>query len=192
MLKKISLVLVFIFLNINLLKANNTVNLGITDETFEAELGVYINDYYVLDSGSDYYLDLGFFNSEESGESAILSLGFRVASPFSNDMGMSVAFGMKGIMTEHANDIYTSIPFGLYLRNEINDQINITSRFMYSPSVLNFVEADGYKEMRVQGNYAMVDNNVYVFGGYRYIETKYQDFTHKPSKDLYIGAQITY
>lgn len=192
MLKKISLVLFFLFLNLNLLKANNTVNLGLTNETFEAELGVYINDYYVLDSGSDYFLDMGFLTSEKSGESEILSLGLRVASPFSNDMGMSVAFGIKGIMTEHEDDVYTSVPFGLYLRNEINDQINITSRFLYSPAVLNFVEADGYREFRVHGNYAVVDNNVFVFVGYRYIQTKYQDFTFEPSKTIYVGASISY
>ena len=190
--KKILLGLTFLFLGINTLKANNTVNVGITNETFEAELGVYVNDYYVLDSGSDYYLDLSFFTSEEDGESPMFNYGFRVASPFSNDMGMSVAFGMRVITTEHNNDIYVAAPFALFLRNEINDQINITSRFMYSPTVLNFMEADGYREMRFQGNYALVDNNVYVFTGYRYISTKYNNFTHKPSSGLYFGAQITY
>lgn len=192
MLKKISLVLFFVLLNLNLLKANNIVNIGLTDETFEAELSVYINDYYVLDSGSDYYLDLSFFNSEKSGESPIFNYGIKVASPFSNDMGMSVAFGIRVITTEHANDIYTAVPFALFLRNEINDQINISSRVLYSPTVFNFLEAEGYRELRVQGNYALVDNNVYVFGGYRYIQTKYEDFTHTPSKGIYFGAQMIY
>jgi len=136
--------------------------------------------------------DLSFFNSEEDGESPMFNYGFRVASPFSNDMGMSVAFGMRIITTEHNSDIYAAVPFALFLRNEINDQINVSSRFMYSPTVLNFMEAEGYREMRVQVNYALVDNNVYVFGGYRSIRTKYNNFTHKPASGMYFGAQVTY
>lgn len=191
-LKKSIITLLFILISFTSLKANNTVDVGITNETFEAELGVYINDYYVLDSGSDYYLDLSIFTSEKDGESPMFNYGFRVASPFSNDMGMSVAFGMRLITTEHNNDIYLAVPFALFLRNEINDQINVTSRFMYSPTVLNFMEAEGYRQLRLQGNYALVDNNVYAFVGYRYIKTTYDSFDHKPTTGIYFGAQITY
>ncbi len=189
MFRKLSILALFIT---SMVHANNEVEININDKASEFAIGIYANDYYVLDSGSDYYVDFSYMTFEGTTNHSITKYGFRVASPFSSDTGVSMAFGLHGVKTEARGETFLAVPLGLYARKDINDQVHLSGQLHYSPTVLNYFEAKEYREYRIDGNYAVVDNNVYAFAGYRNMKTKYNKFSETPTSSLYFGVKFFY
>lgn len=189
MFRKLSFFTLFIT---SLVYANNEFEININDKASEFSIGIYANDYYVLDSGSDYYVDLSYMTFEGTIYHTITKYGLRVASPFSSDTGVSMAFGIHGVKTEARGETFLAVPLGLYARKDIDDQIHVSAQLHYSPAVLNYFEAKEYREFRLNANYAIVDNNVYGFAGYRNMKTKYNAFSETPTSSLYFGVKVFY
>jgi hypothetical protein len=172
--------------------ANNEFELNLNNDSMELALSIYANDYYVLTSGSDYYVDFAWQTYEGGGKHSIWSYGIRVSSPFSNSSGTSVAVGLKGIKTEHDGDVFFAVPIAFFLKTEIDDQLTFEGRALYSPVVLNYFDAKSYREFRGQVDYAIVDSNAFAFGGYKYIKTNYQDFSYTADKAIFFGIKVEY
>ncbi len=177
------------FFLVNLLHAQNSIGININDEDVEVLTSVNLNTLNNYADGTTYILDASYLHTDGDN---LLAVGISGQNAFQGFEGLTLAFGLKGILA----DDFLAFPLtakAIY-RLPLNDMVPPTSlmtSFAYAPSVLSFQDAQSYSEFRVEADMEVI-SNIHIFTGYRNINTEYDKNDLTFNNSFYGGLKLSF
>ncbi len=179
----------------SLLLGSSSFEININNETLEVSSEVYLNDTYNVNNSSNYYFIASYLNTEDEESdktsSSLVTAGFKVLNPYSNDNGLSLGLGVKSVYSNNEEEQFFAVPLSLYSKLELNELIYFDLGIAYAPKVLSFSDAQKYTDIKFKTNYKVLEDG-YLFLGYRNIETEYENYIIKYDTSLFVGFQIKF
>ena len=172
-----------------LLQAENSIGINANNDDVEILGEVNINTLTDYANGTTYILGVNYLHTDGDN---MTSVGFRGQNSFQGVEGLSLAFGLKGVL---ASD-FLAFPFMLKSVYDLPliDIIPPTSlalSFAYAPSILSFRDAEDYLDFRIQLNMEII-SNIDIFTGYRNIDTQYKNYDKTFNDSFYFGMKISF
>jgi len=173
----------------------NNVDLNVNNNTFEVSGDFSLNEAYELSNDSNYYLTVGFLNSEDKSaitSEKLASVGFKMLNPYIDDYGFRFGLGIKAVWADNSKEDFVSIPVQLFASYQIDEKISVDTDIAYAPRVLSFLKAQKFTSGKIKLNYKIMDNG-FLYIGERTISTKYEnDTTIKYDNSLFVGYQVQF
>jgi hypothetical protein len=181
------LLLTSLFL-VNILHAENSLGININSDDVEVLASVNLNSLTNYADGTTYILDLSYLHADDN----LLAVGISGQNAFQSLEGLTLAFGLKGIMADEflAFPLTAKAVYRLPLNAMIPPTSLITS-FAYAPSVLSFQDAESYTEFRVEADMEVI-SNIHIFTGYRNIDTEYERTDKTFNSSFYGGLKLSF
>lgn len=181
----------FLFLSINtiFLFSENTIGIDVNRADVELLGNLDLNTLTTYNDGTTYLLTFNYLNS--SGNN-MTNVGLIAKNYFQGVEGLSLAFGMESVL---ASD-FLAFPFtikGIY-DLALMDAIPSTSfsfKLAFAPGVLSLRDAQNYLEFRTELDMEVI-SNLYLFVGYRNIDTKYKTFDKTFNDTFYFGMKLNF
>jgi hypothetical protein len=181
-----------IIISSSLLLGSSSVELNINDNILEVLSDYSLNDVYNMSNNANYNLTLSYLKSQKDDLNTIIATGLKIQSPYVDELGLNIGFGVKLVFADNYNDSFKAIPFNIFIDYEINNNINLNINFSYSPKILSFSNANKYQEIQIKANYEVIDNG-FLYIGKRDITTDYTDGTSiKFDDDIFFGFKVLF
>ena len=177
----------------SLMFAQNEFDINVNNDTLEVGANIYMNDFYMLDDSSKYYLGASYLGSEEDNQNTqnVMSINFKVMNSMSDNYGFSLGMGIKAVYADNGYNSFTAIPLGLFLKYEFNDRLHFDGEIHYAPNILSFSDADNYKDTRVKANFKVVENG-YAYVGARRMSSDYKGIDVEFDKAVFAGFKFLF
>lgn len=177
------------FFSFGILHAQNNIGLNINDEDLEVTASIDLNALTYYSDSTSYFIDASYLHTDGDD---MTTLGISAESNFQGVQGLALGLGIKSVFT----DDFVAIPFVAKARYTLplNYSIPTTSlstSLAYAPPVLSFSDAESYMEFRVEANMEVV-TNVYLYGGYRNIDTEYKTYDRTFDNSFYGGMKLSF
>ncbi|MEA2017014.1 MAG: hypothetical protein U9N59_01090 [Campylobacterota bacterium] len=178
-----------------LLFASNSAQININNDTVEVGAEIYLNNHYNMNNSSNYYFMANFLNTEgydEKSTQDLITAGFKVLNPYTDDNGISLGIGIKSVYSNDYDNLFFSTPLAVFAKYELDERIYFDAEFSYAPRVLSFSDAEEYQDLKFKANYKVLEDG-YAFVGFRNIETKYESGTEiKYDDSIFVGYEVKF
>jgi len=156
-----------VFLCLEFVKANSIGGININNKDLEVEGAFEINSLADYSSGTTYIVDVNYLNSNGSN---MAMLGFSGQNALQGVQGLTLAFGIKSVVASDfvAFPLMAKIAYELPLGVGIPRTI-LKANFAFAPSVLTFIDGEGYSEGKIGIDMEII-SNIFLFAGYRKID----------------------
>jgi len=167
----------------------SSVGLNINSEDVEIKGRLDITSAVGYGSGTGYFLSGNYLHTDTDD---LVTFGFGASNTLSGAEGLTLTFGLEGVFGED----YVAMPlFGeASLRLPLDEPVPATSlkaQLSYAPSVLSFIDADRYLEYRFEADMEVI-SNIHIYGGYRNIDTDYENRDYNFNDSWYGGINIDF
>jgi hypothetical protein len=181
-------VLLSTLLSIGLLHAGS-IALNVNSNDVEVEGRLDITSAIGYGSGTTYFLGGDYLHTDNDN---LFKATFGASNTLSGAEGLSFTLGLEGVFADN----YVAMPFfgEAALRLPLDEPIPATTllaKLSYAPSVLSFVDADGYLEYRLEADMEVI-SNIHIYGGYRNIDTDYETHDYNLNDSWYGGLKISF
>ena len=176
-------------LSFSVLHANSIVGININDTDLELQGSSQINSLSDYSSGTTYIVDANYINSNGA-DMGILA--FSGQNRLQGVEGLTVAFGLKAIFASEYLSFPLMAKLSYLLPLPVNfPRTNIIGNFAFAPSVLTFRDGENYSEIKIEADIEII-SNVYIFAGYRKIDTDYQNFIVNYNDSFFAGLKLSF
>ena len=178
-----------------LLFASNSAQININNDTVEVGGEIYLNDHYSVNNSSNYYFMMNYLSTEGyDGHSSqsLISSGFKVLNPYTDDNGVSLGIGIKMAYSNNNDNLFFATPLVVFGKYELDERIYFDAEFAYAPRVLSFEDAQKYSDLKFKANYKVLEDG-YAFIGYRNIKSEYEngmEITYDES--IFVGYEVKF
>ena len=172
--------------------AQNEIEANINEDSYEISVDAYLNDYYMLNDNSKYFLGFKVLGVDKDSQEnkKLWSMNAKVMNQSSNGYGFNFGLGLKGLVADADKDM-SVVAFGIFVEYAFYDALNINASYHYAPEVLTFSGGKNYKETRIALDYELV-NNGFITVGYRDIETEFDDSNVNFDDSAYAGFKFKF
>jgi len=165
------------------------IGINVNSEDVEIHGKMDITSAVGYGSGTHYFLFGDYVHTDNDN---LFKAGFGAANTLSGAEGLTFTLGIEGVFAED----FVAMPFfgKATLRLPFDEPIPATSLSAYlsfAPSVLSFIDADGYTEYRFEADMEVI-SNIHLYGGYRNIDTDYEEEEHTFNDSWYGGLRISF
>jgi hypothetical protein len=138
-------------------------------------------------NGVNYLISADYLHTDNDD---LFKVGFGASNTFKGASGLTLTLGLETVF----GDDYAALPFftEATLHLPLDEDIPATylsARLDYAPSVLTFSDAEKYLEYRLEASVEVIDH-VFVYGGYRNIDTDYESYDYTLNDSWYGGLKI--
>lgn len=171
--------------------AQNALELNINSKSVEIGFDTHLNYYASLDPASKYQFSLNYLKVDDKPN--MFRTGFLISNPFRGLRGVSFGAGLKYVFARESDSKsnFHAIALMLGAKVDLSQELFLDLNFGYSPSVLSFSDAQSYSEYGAKINFKLV-KSAFIYAGYRYQKTKYEDFTIKYDDSFMFGIKFLF
>jgi hypothetical protein len=195
MLKKAFFVLAVVF-GVSFANAQSQFDLDVNSNSFEFGLGIYLNDYYMLDDSSKYYGQFNYLVNEYTFKATrtVISAGLKVMNSMPNSDGLLIGVGADITMADNDDNVpeeVMALPIGIYLDYDINEMLYLSGSINYAPRVLTFLDGKTYSKHELVLSYrALANGDLYI--GTRSVKVDSVSNSYKINDDFFFGFRVLF
>lgn len=168
----------------------NDISVGLNENDIEVRANFNITPSLVGYSETTYNVHAGYLYSDGD---EMVSLGLFAKSDFPNIEGLTLSFGMKGVVTDDNFMAFPAFADMQYRLPTYQTAIPITFNFLfaYAPEIISFEDARHYTETRLELDMEVIPN-IHLLGGYRYVDTEYLTYDKTFNNNVYLGLKLSF
>ena len=174
-----------------LVYAESSVGININSDDVEVKGAYNINSTIGYTGGTSYLVDATYLHNDKN-KDHLFTAGLSGENSLEAAPGLIFGFGFKAAFAEDflAFPILGKVKYILPFDSDI-PTTSLLASFAYAPSVLTFLDGDSYSELRFEADMEVI-SNIHIFGGYRNIDTDYENYDYKISDNWYGGLKLSF
>jgi hypothetical protein len=182
-------ILLTTFLLTNMLLAENSIGLDINSDDVEILGSINLNSSIGYTGGTSYLIDASYLHNDDDN---LFTIGISGENSLEAAPGLIFGFGFKSAFAEDfmALALAGRVKYILPFDSDI-PQTKLLASFAYAPSVLTFLDAETYSELRLEADMEVI-SNIHIFTGYRNIDTDYETYNYNINDNFYGGIRLSF
>lgn len=173
----------------SVLSAENSIGLDINSDDVELLADYSLNSVVGYIGGTNYQVGMSYLHNENDD---LFTLAVSGENSLEAAPGIILGFGFKATFAEDfmALPLLARVKYILPFDSDI-PKSSLLASVAYAPSVLTFSDGEKYYEFRLEAEMEVI-SNIYVFTGYRNIDTDYETRDYNLNDNFYGGLKLSF